>query len=223
MKSKYEKDFSASILDLLINNRIKFKDLTFKNDKEITNFQKYLLSASSKKEEVNFTIKLSKSLYENLIFIKENFKIITKILEDNAKIFRKNNYQLSLERPDEKDDIDKIIIALSEIMILSKDKNYKILNYEEIFEDLLNAFSNRDLDQLCKSHNLIELLKNERKKKKIVENFYNKIHEIGLFLIQKKGLETSLLNLKIVTIEIQKYLNIYVSQMKTKIIWIILS
>ena len=193
MKSKYEKDFSASILDLLINNRIKFKDLTFKNDKEITNFQKYLLSASSKKEEVNFTIKLSEGLYENLIFIKENFKIITKILEDNAKIFRWKitNYQLSLERPDEKDDIDKIIIALSEIMNLSRDKNYKILNYEEIFEDLLNAFSNRDLDQLCKLHNLIELLKNERINQKIVENFYNKIHEKGLFLIQKKGLETS--------------------------------
>jgi hypothetical protein len=44
-------------------------------------------------------------------------------------------------------------------MKLLEKKNYKLLNYEEIFEDLLNIFSNKDLNDLCKLHNILEILK----------------------------------------------------------------
>ena len=99
IKTKYGKEFSREILDLLINNKIKFNDLSFNDEIELYNFQKTLLSVSDKKEEVNFIIKFDKSLYKNLIFIKDNFKSICKILEANSKVYRwkSTNYQLSLE------------------------------------------------------------------------------------------------------------------------------
>ena len=125
LNSKYGNDFSRGTLDLLIDEKIKFKNFSFKDEKEFINFQKNLLSISDKKEEVNYIIRLSKSLYNNLIFINENFATISKILEDNAKVLRwkSTNYQLSLESPSETDDIDKIFIALSDIIKLLKDHN----------------------------------------------------------------------------------------------------
>ena len=194
LNSKYGNDFSRGTLDLLIDEKIKFKNFSFKDEKEFINFQKNLLSISDKKEEVNYIIRLSKSLYNNLIFINENFATISKILEDNAKVLRwkSTNYQLSLESPSETDDIDKIFIALSDIIKLLKDHNkaYKIINYEEIFEDLLNTFSNRELNELCKLHNIVNILISEKISPKLIENFYNNIHQKGLFLIKNESLKT---------------------------------
>ena len=192
IKTKYGKEFSREILDLLINNKIKFNDLSFNDEIELYNFQKTLLSVSDKKEEVNFIIKFDKSLYKNLIFIKDNFKSICKILEANSKVYRwkSTNYQLSLEPPDDKDDIDQIFQVLSDIMLILKDKNYKIINYEEIFEDLVNLFSNKELKDLCKLHNVLNLFKYEKINHRLIENFYNQIHQKGLFLIKSKNLNS---------------------------------
>ena len=49
IKTKYGKEFSREILDLLINNKIKFNDLSFNDEIELYNFQKTLLSVSDKK------------------------------------------------------------------------------------------------------------------------------------------------------------------------------
>ena len=190
MKSKYNKDFSRATLDLLINNKIKFKDLLIKEE-DFNNFQNNLLTISEKKDEINYIIKLSKGLYSNLSFIRDKFQIISKILEDNAKVLRwkSTNYQLSLVNAEEGDDIDKIFLVLSDIIDLSKNKNYKIVDYEEIFTNLLNFYANKDLNDLCKLHNIVNILKKEKLSLRLSEKFYNTIHQKGLFLIKNKKLK----------------------------------
>ena len=113
-------------------------------------------------------------------------------MEANSKVYRwkSTNYQLSLEPPDDKDDIDQIFQVLSDIMLILKDKNYKIINYEEIFEDLVNLFSNKELKDLCKLHNVLNLFKYEKINHRLIENFYNQIHQKGLFLIKSKNLNS---------------------------------
>ena len=181
MKSKYGKNFSKETLYMLINNKMKFKDLVFKDDKEFKGFQKNLLSVSIRRDEINYIIKLSKGLYNNLIFVKEN-------LEDIGKIA--GNYSLSLNEPDVEDDIDQIFIILSDLITQIKEKKYKIFNYDEIFEGLLNVFSNKDLNVLCKLHNIINILKNEKLNIKNIEKFYNKVHQKGMSLIKNKKLKS---------------------------------
>jgi len=133
IKSKYGKNFSREILDLFLNKKLRFTDLSFNNENDFNDFQINLLSITKSKEEIIFVIKLSKSLYENLIFIKNNLNIICKILEDNAKIYRWNstNYQLSLGNFNDKDDIDSILFDLK-INTFLKDEIAAIVFNDEL-------------------------------------------------------------------------------------------
>lgn len=176
MKSKNWKDYSRIILDLL-NYKIKLKieDLIFDNPKDTSFLQENLLSESSTKEEVNDTIRLSKGLLNNLIFIKKNFQNIIKKLENTKSMldmfdWRNDNYILNLEEPLIDDNPDEIIVAISDIILLTKNK-LKILDYNDIFEKLINIYSTKDLNDLCKLHKIIDLLKRERIDQKKLNNF----------------------------------------------------
>ena len=84
MKSKYGKEFSRGILDLLMKDKNKIINLLHQinnyNNDEFKIFQNNLLSVSGLKEEINNILKLSKGLFNSLAFIKENLDIIYKIL-----------------------------------------------------------------------------------------------------------------------------------------------
>ena len=75
MQSKNANIYSEVVLNLLYNNKIIF-DKLFKNAKDLKFIQKKLLLGAKKKYDVNYIIKLSKGLYNNLTFIEENFKTI---------------------------------------------------------------------------------------------------------------------------------------------------
>ena len=191
MQSKNANIYSEIFLNLLFDNKIKF-DKLFKNAKDLKFIQKKLLLVAKKKYDVNYIIKLSKGLYNNLTFIEENFKTIYEILEKNASFFSwsTTNYQLSLDNLEYGANIDEIIKLISSILSKNKGKNYKILDYNEIFESLVNVYSNDELNQFCKLHNLIGLFKQGELEIKIVNNFYNKVHEKGLFLIKQQKLKS---------------------------------
>ena len=191
MQSKNGDIYSKIVLDLIYDNKVKLHIL-FEKEKDFKIFQKKLLSVSQYKSQVNYIIKLSKGLYNNLVFIKENFQLICKILEDYDKIYRKTNtdLKLRLDNPEKDSDIDKIFIALSDIVSKNKGKYYRILDYNEIFESLVNFYSNRELNELCKIHNILGILRQEKLNEKLIDYFYNKIHEKGLFLIKNKSLNS---------------------------------
>ena len=68
-----------------------------------------------------------------------------------------------------------------------KKKNLKIINIEEFFVNLLNFTFFKDLNELCKLHKFVPFIANERK---IINTFYQKIHEKGMTLIRLNKLTT---------------------------------
>ena len=84
--------------------------------------------------------------------------------------WRNDNYILNLEEPLIDDNPDEIIVAISDIILLTKNK-LKILDYNDIFEKLINIYSTKDLNDLCKLHKIIDLLKRERIDQKKLNNF----------------------------------------------------
>ena len=88
MKSNNKIVYSKEVIKLLNYNKVKLNKL-FKDIQAFKVIQKTLLLAAENKDEVNYIIKLSKGLYNNLTFIKENFSNICKILEEKSSIFSK--------------------------------------------------------------------------------------------------------------------------------------
>ena len=214
MLSKNGVVYSKAILDLLSDNQVKM-NILFKNNEEFNKFQKALIVIAEHKDEVNYIIKLSKGLTNNLNFIKENFNIICNVLEKDAKVYRfkSTNFQLNLDSPEIDENIDDIFIAISDIVSLHNGKYYKIVDYDEIFESLINTYSNRELNVFCKLHNIVNILKKERLDQKLINNFYNEIHEKGLFLIKNKSLKPEQIIEFIVSQDIHYFSPIYQNSM----------
>ena len=190
--SKNGKDYMRAIFDLIINKILKLSDLSFKNDEELKLFQKNLLLVSKSKEEINFTIKLFKGLTNSLQFILENIDIINSILDKKGGGFfgLDNNNYLTLENlTNEDNDIHKIYGLLSNIIKLSSNK-YNLINLEEIFEKMVDYYSNKSLNEFCKLDIIAGLLKNQKIMTKKFDIFYNKIHQKGMNLIKNKKLTT---------------------------------
>jgi len=193
IQCKDNKNYCRSVFDLLNKNTLKLKDLSFKNEEESNVFQKNLLSVSKTKDEVNFVIKLSKGFTNSLIFINENFLKIYSILEENASKFsgEKSNYHLSLGNLGKEDnDFQKIYVALSGIIKSTQEKKNKILNLEEIFDNMVYFYYNKELNEFCKLHNIIGLLKTQRINAKNIENYYNQVHQKGMNLIRMGKFKT---------------------------------
>ena len=188
MNSKNCKDYSRIVLDLL-NGKIKYEDLKFENNEDIIIFQKKLLEVSNSKEEINDIINMSKGLLSKLNFIKENFQKIIKVIENSLSIFSRwniNYYILDLDESLIDGDIDIICKTISDIIGLTKEKNIQILNYDNIFKNMVDIFYYKNLDEFCKLHNIIEILKKERIEQRIVEDFYYKENTKGISLIKNK-------------------------------------
>ena len=185
------KECSRELFNLINNDILRLKDLNLEND-ELNKIQKYLLLVSKSKDEINYVIKISGGLYKSLKFIKDNCIIICKILEENAKLLysQSTNYLLTLPKSLDEDNIDNIYNLLKSIYSLIKDKNYKIIDLEEIFDCLVNSYSNRNLKDFCKLHNIVGMLKSQGINSPIIEKFYKKIHIKGINLIIQKKLDT---------------------------------
>ena len=189
INSKNGNMFSRGILDLLMNNKNKIANLLFQDDNNLKIFQKNLLHASEQKDDINNIIRLSKGLYNNLLFIKENIDEIYQILDKNKKLYHYlkyyEYYELSLNNPEANEDIDKIIVVLSEIINITKDKS-QIINCDNIFGSMLTYFANRELNDILKLHKIFNIAEIN---KKLIIQFYDEIHKNGLDLMKNKKLK----------------------------------
>ena len=190
MKDKNGKIFSREIFNLLKDKTLSLIELSLQND-ELIIFQKNLLLVSKSKEEINYLIKLSDGLEKGFQFIEENCAIICNVLETNFKIFASDNtnYLLALPKLIDKDDIDNIYISLQNIFYKTRDKKYKNIDLKELFEQLIYFYSNKTLNDFCKLHNIIIILKTQKINAKIIENFYEKVHSKGMSLIKEKKMD----------------------------------
>ena len=192
IQSKNSKDCCRVLLDLLNDKELKLDDLNFEKQEDLDLLQKSLLLNSKTKEEINYIIKISEGLIKSLQFIEQNCKEICVILEKNASIFhwKATNYLLSLASPTLEDNVMEILKFLSNIIDLTKKKNYKIIDLEGIFEDLIDLYSNEPLNKLCDLQIIVPLLKTQKVKQRLIDDFYNKIHFKGVHLIKNGFLNT---------------------------------
>ena len=194
IKSQKANEFSRIILDLLNGKELRFDDLSFENQGDRNVIQKSLLTASKSKDEINNVIKISGGLTNSLKFIKDCWNEICNTLEQNKGTFsflfsNKTLYLLSLENQqlNDKDNIKDIFDLLSGLIKLTEKTKYNIISFEEIFKLLINFYSNKSLDDLCKLEMFVSLQKkldNEN-----IEYFYNVIHKKGMELIKNKKLK----------------------------------
>ena len=183
--------YNRAVLDLLMSGTLKMNDLSFKNDKDLKIFQFGLLSISKNKEEINYIIKILNGFTKSLEFIQNNCPKICLILEENAKLFKreKTNYLLTPSNLTQDDkDINEIYQLLSNILNLTKEKSYKIINLEEIFDNMVDFFSSKELNEFCTLHNIVGLLKSQKINSKSIDNFYYKVHQKGMYLIKHNKL-----------------------------------
>ena len=195
LDSKNIKYYIRDIFTLLIHEDIKISDLDLidnedKKDK-INRVKKEFLEVSNTKEEINFILnKFSKGLIEYLQFIQENIDLICDILDKSSNKKKKNkkeeiNYILNLPAPDKEDDINRIYELIKDT-IFKMQKNarkYNILNFEQIFNQLVDIYANETLDELCNLRQFKELLQ-KHLSKNTLENYYIKIHQKGMNLIK---------------------------------------
>ena len=184
--SKDSNEYTRIIFDLLNEKELKYKDLVFNNQEDNLAFRKNLLKASKNKKEVNYVIKLSKGLTSCLEFILENIKTIYFILNEKKSFFSWNESSclLSLSELEKDINIDKIYDLLKQI--LEFDKECKIINFDNIFNDLIDLFSNKSLNELYNLIKIEKLLKSNKINLSNTKKFYDKIHFKGLRLIQNK-------------------------------------
>ena len=191
INSKNSRDYCRSIFDLLINKAINLSDLSFSNKEDFNKFLINLLHSSNSKDEIDYIIKMISGLTASLKFIRDNCKLICQILEKNAKSYKleKYNYHLylnSLNKDDEQ--IMEIYNTLSNILNMTKDKYYKIIDLDEIFSKMIDFYSNKELHEFCKLNNIVGLLKGNKINSKNIDYYYNKVHNKGMYLIRHNKL-----------------------------------
>jgi hypothetical protein len=171
-----------SILDLIYQKEISFDKLGFKQDEDFKIFHKTLLSVSINKNELEMVVKIFEGLYPCLNFINENIDLI---LTMDSKCF-----PINLDPPREKDDINEILRLINEITNKNTKKKFKVINIEDIFDNLLNYAYYKDIKELYKLSKFIPLLSKDKKGQNLINNFYKKIHQKGMSLITNKKMTT---------------------------------
>ena len=190
LQSKNKNIYKRNIFDLLLKGDLQINDINFKEKKNVKKFQQDILYIAQSLNEINYIIKLFENILESLEFINKNCTLIYKILDvekETNKLNQINNY-LILPNISNDDNTELILEYLSSIVENCKNKDYLILNYEKIFLDFYNLYSDKSLEELCQLKKLINLFDEKNIYPQVLENYYNQIHQKGMNLIKDKKL-----------------------------------
>lgn len=189
IQSKNGKDYCSKVLDLINKNKLRKEEFLSINDKKIiNNLQSKFLSVSKTKSDINFILILSDGLLECLKFIVDNYNYIYEIL-NNEHFIPIFGYNLSLQLPGEKDNINEIFTTLEKIIKFTKERNNKpIIDYNELFENLLSFYVNRSLNEFCSLYNILNILIHDINRNNISE-FLEKVHLKGISLIRNNKMK----------------------------------
>ena len=182
------KKYCEVLFDLLKEKKVKIIDLKFKNQDNIIELQKNLIEICKTKKDINNVIKLSKGFTDSLKLIIQNYKTIYSILNEDKTYYYFSNKSLSLQKLENDDKIENIIDLLKQYFQIRNKKDIYIINFEEIFDDLMTLYSNKSLNELCNLKKILELFQLYNLEIHNIFKFYNKIHEKGIRLIKNKSL-----------------------------------
>ena len=180
------KDYVKSLFQLIRERKLKLEDLYFENKDDLILFQKNLLSSVETKDELNNVLNLSENLTACLKFISDNIQSICQVLENFKKWYKWNNYELTIQVAKNEEKIDEIYNSLLSIIQYTKPKKIlNLLNLDIIFNNIVNFYANKNLEELCKIHKIASLCVKEGISVNLILNFYNIIHNKGLNLIMQ--------------------------------------
>ena len=204
IKSDKAEEYCMALISLIDKNNINIETLIINDENERIFFQKQLLDKLDKsykekkaKKILEIILKLSRGLTNCLYFVVQNFEKIYNILKKEAPIgiiSREktliSHYLINIENRCFEEDLNKIYVLLSKLKhyySIEKKYKYKIIDINKIFEILLNNYSNKSLEDLCKLRNILQLtLKENTDYYKIEKDLNDNIHNKGLNLIINK-------------------------------------
>lgn len=214
IQSNNSKDYGKSLLNILVKRPLMVKEFSFENKEFIPILQKNLLAFSQKKEEIDLIIKLSENLSKSIIFIEQNYNDIYAKLDKSADLWRKErNYTLNLPDPKNNDDFNLIYEYLFKIFSEKhRESNYRIINLEVLFKDLIDFYSTKSLNALCNLNNFMRLFNLIKIQPKCLEDdLHRKIHLKIMNLINNHDLSVNEIITNIKTKDIYysdpKYIN----------------
>ena len=188
IKGKNGQEICRNILNLMNEGKGNelIENFQVKINGDFIVFQNILFSISKTKKELEYIVSLSKGLISSLKLIQEN---IDHLLTLDSYYFP-ISLGVNINVEDVKN-IDAILILVLDINKKGTWKNYKIINIDELFENLSNFSYYKDLKDLGKLHYWIPFINKDKKGEKLIMNFHQKIHEKGMNLIKNKELSTN--------------------------------
>ena len=135
-KSKFKKEYQKAFLEIFDKKMILPKD--FFLQEKIDVIQIILLDSLKDKKDINIIIEISQNLENALNFILNNY---TKIIEKfNSFSYFKTHYKIDLNNIEINNNTNIINIGslLKKIIKLGEDNSYRLINYDELFMNLVN-------------------------------------------------------------------------------------
>ena len=186
IQSRNRKIYLRNIFNYILKGELKINEINFKDKREMKKLIQDFLSICENIDEINYIIKFEDNLFDILEFINKNIDLINNILEKEEE--ENKNKVIILPDIDNNDNLDLILKPLSEIVEKFKNKTYSILNYEKLFNDYYNLYSDKSIEELCKLKSLINIFDKKNINDNIIENYYIQIHQKGINLIKSNKL-----------------------------------
>ena len=187
-KINYQDEISKVILNLLNDEIISPKDLFFYQKLNLKDFQLLLLIKISRKMEINKIIAISENLATALEFIEMNYITLYKKIYSLTKFYEINYFQIDLSELKIGGNLSYILELLKKIFTLSNDNSYHFINYEKIFISLDTKFFQDDIDIYFLLSDFVTLTE-KFLSQKIINEFYDKVHEKGINMIKNEQME----------------------------------
>ena len=187
-KIKYQEEISKVILNLLNDEILAPKDLFFFQKFNLKDFQLLLLMKITHKREINKIIGISEHLEKALEFIEMNYITLYKKVKSLTSFYEINNFQIDLSNLKIDDNLSYILELIKKIFTLGNDNSYHLINYEKIFLCLDTKFFQNDTDKYFLLNDFVSLTE-KYLSQKIIDEFYDKVHEKGIKMIKNDQME----------------------------------
>ena len=161
------------------------KDLFFLQEK-VDVIQIILLDSLKDKKDIKIIIEISQNLENALNFILNNY---TKIIEKfNSFSYFKTHYKIDLNNIEINNNTNIINIGslLKKIIKLGEDNYYRLINYDELFMNLVDKLYDFDITKYYQLYNIANIMK---MKGDNLEIFFEKVHTKGINLIKDKKMK----------------------------------
>ena len=185
--SKYQKEISKTLLNLLKEEIIEPKDLFFFQNFDMKRFQLLLLEKISYKREIRYIIDISQYLEKALEFIATNYIKIKEKIKSLTSFYEKE-FKIDLSNLKIGDNLLLVLDLLRKIFNISSENSYHLINYEKLFKLLDDNFFPKNLEVYCQLNDFISLTEKYLNSQIIIE-FYDKVHKKGMEMIKNNQMK----------------------------------